>query len=100
MDIEGGLPPTREFTTAEDSALSGVLVGDFWKWAYSDLVSNVSRGTLAEFIVAALLGAIERARDPCAAYDITTPGGLRVEVKSSAYWQSCTRRRLREYPSP
>ena len=88
MDIEGGLLPTSEFKTAEGSGLQGLLVGDFWKWAYSDLVSNISRGTLAEFIVAALLGAIDHARDPWAAYDITTSVGLRVEVKSSGYKQA------------
>ncbi len=31
-------------------------VWDFWKWSVSDLLSNATRGRLAEFIVATALG--------------------------------------------
>ena len=33
-----------------------VSVLDFWRWRASDLVSNMARGVLAEFIVANALG--------------------------------------------
>ena len=88
MDVKGGLEPTREFTGTGDSGLHGVQVVDFWKWACSDLVANTTRGVLAEFIVGALLEAIDSPREEWASHDISTADGLRVEVKSSAYEQS------------
>lgn len=62
---------------------------DFWKWSVSDLVSNATRGRLAEFIVAKALGiCTDTVRDEWAAYDLVTPDGIKVEVKSAAYVQS------------
>jgi hypothetical protein len=62
---------------------------DFWQWAVSDLVSNATRGRLAEYIVARALGIAEDGvRDEWAAYDLITPEGFRIEVKSAAYLQS------------
>lgn len=61
----------------------------FWQWSASDLVSNVTRGRLAEFIVATALGIdVTRPRIEWDAFDLTTPSGLKVEVKSAAYIQS------------
>ena len=37
----------------------GFFIKDFWMWSASDLVSNVTRGHLAEFIVAKAIGAAE-----------------------------------------
>lgn len=46
----------------------------FWQWSASDLVSNVTRGTLAEFIIATALGIdINVIRRDWDAYDLTTP---------------------------
>ncbi len=42
--------------------LDGLTVGDFWSWAYSDLLSNANRGVFAEFIVAVALGVHEQPR--------------------------------------
>jgi hypothetical protein len=61
---------------------------DFWQWAVSDLVSNVTRGVLAEYIVATALGRAEGIRTPWEAFDLLTPTGVRVEVKSASYLQS------------
>jgi hypothetical protein len=67
---------------------------DFWRWSVSDLVSNATRGRLAEFIVAKALGVpTSGVRDEWAAYDLLTPAGIRVEVKSAAYLQSWAQRR-------
>ena len=42
---------------------------DFWKWSVSDLLSNATRGRLAEFIVAtALKIPLDRIRDEWAAW--------------------------------
>ncbi len=73
----------------------GLSVLDFWRWSTSDLVNNSTRGVLAEFIVAYALGiSFESVRDPWRAYDLITPEGITVEVKSAAYVQSWYQRRL------
>lgn len=67
---------------------------DFWRWAFSDLVDNTTRGVLAEFIVALALGTVDRGvREGWSPYDLTTPDGIRVEVKSAAYLQSWGQKR-------
>lgn len=60
----------------------------FWKWSTSDLVSNTARGVLAEYIVAKALGSTEDLRSEWRAFDILTPEGTKVEVKSAAYVQA------------
>lgn len=61
----------------------------FWQWMCSDLVSNVTRGVLAEFLVARALGLGRKdIRDDWAAYDLETPEGVKVEVKSAAFIQT------------
>lgn len=55
----------------------------------SDLISNATRGRLAEFIVATALRIdLKEVRDEWKAYDLLTPEGIKVEVKSAAYVQS------------
>jgi hypothetical protein len=62
---------------------------EFWQWSASDLVDNTTRGILAEFIVASALRVpLDGPRESWAAYDLTTPDGVTVEVKSAAYVQS------------
>lgn len=69
-------------------------IQDFWRWMGSDLVCNAMRGMLAEFIVARSLGIEGGVRIEWDACDLTTPGGVRVEVKSAAYCQTWAQRRL------
>jgi len=71
---------------------------DFWKWAYSNLILNVSRGTFAEFIVKSALELhgiagnteMKTGFDP---YDLEGPiiestnQYSRIEVKSAAFVQ-------------
>ncbi len=61
---------------------------DFWQWSCSDLLSNVTRGVLAEYIVARALGIVGGLREGWAAFDLVSPQGIKVEVKSAAYLQS------------
>ena len=50
---------------------------------------------LAEFIVATALGIpTDGVREGWAAWDLTTPGGVRVEVKTAAYLQSWAQKEL------
>jgi hypothetical protein len=61
----------------------------FWQWSTSDVVSNVTRGRLAEYLVARAVGlGVDDIREEWAAYDIKSPEGIKIEVKSAAYIQS------------
>jgi hypothetical protein len=67
----------------------------FWQWSTSDLVSNVTRGRFAEYLVARALGlSADGVRDEWAAFDLCTVLGTKVEVKSAAYVQSWYQRAL------
>jgi len=66
----------------------------FWQWNCSDLVSNATRGVLAEYLVARALGIVDGIRDEWAAYDLITPEGIKVEVKSAAFLQSWHQEKL------
>lgn len=68
-------------------------VSDFWRFAMSDLRMNNVRGYLAEFLVARAVGATHP-RTEWDAFDVLTPDGVKVEVKSSAYLQVWDQRRL------
>lgn len=70
-----------------------ISVLEFWKWAYSDLLDNTYRGVLAEFLVQKSLGVTPPAsqmRLNWMPYDLSSPSGRRIEVKSAAYLQSWT----------
>jgi hypothetical protein len=61
---------------------------DFWQWASSDLMDNMARGILAEFIVAAALDLTGGVRDAWNPTDLTTREGIRLQIKSAGYLQS------------
>jgi len=64
-------------------------LSEFWQWSVSDLISNATRGKLAEFIVAKALDIDTNSpREEWAAYDLLTSDGIKIEVKSAAYIQS------------
>ena len=78
----------ESFTGTNYQGLASATMLDFWQWAYSNIVGNIERGPLAEFIVARALNTNEKVRNDWEAYDLKTKTGIRVEVKSSAYLQS------------
>ena len=85
------LDGSQTFRTSDSTLPFNVL--EFWRWSTSDLVSNATRGRLAEFIVAQALGVdTSGVRDEWAAYDLVMPEGIKVEVKSCAYLQSWSQR--------
>ena len=61
---------------------------DFWAWAFSDLVSNTERGKLAEYLVAKAMGCGSQISQTWESYDLLSPEGIKIEVKTSAYIQS------------
>lgn len=63
-------------------------ISDFWRWGYSDLIQNINRGILAEYIVAWALNLDKTPRNPWEAFDLITENGKRIEVKSTGYLQS------------
>jgi len=79
----------------EDGQPVGFDVLDFWGWYTSDLVTNTTRGVLAEYIVARALGVpTSGVREAWRAFDLQTEDGLRIEVKSAAYVQSWSQKIL------
>ena len=73
--------------TGEEAVAEGATLLDFWRWVGSDLVTNTMRGSFAEFLVALAAGTADRVREEWAPYDVETEGGVKIEVKTSAYLQ-------------
>ena len=65
------LNPDEGFDHAGESALSSCTIKDFWQWAYSDLVGNTDRGTLAEYIVSKAIGDGRETRNSWESFDLT-----------------------------
>lgn len=90
------MPQVEPLEGSEPIALDGrelATVLDFWRWAYSNLNDNASRGRFAEYIVCAALGCSGGTRTEWDSYDIDWDG-VKVEVKSSAYIQSWAQKEL------
>lgn len=81
--------------TYDKNALQ-VAVLSFWQWSNSELLGNALRGTLAEFIVASSINALASLREDWDAYDIVADNGLKIEIKSSSYFQSWKQNKLSE----
>ena len=66
----------------------GFTLQDYWRWSGSELMSNVTRGVMAEYLVARALECTQEPREEWGECDVVLPRGRTVEVKSSAYIQS------------
>lgn len=66
---------------------------EFWRFAISDLKTNNVRGYLAEFLVARAVGATTP-RVEWDPWDVTSPDGVRIEVKTSGYMQAWAQTKL------
>src|SRR5260221_7922400 len=73
--------------------LNGFTVGDFWSWAYSDILSNRNRGIFAEFLVGTALGVMDEPRIEWEGYDLLYCA-KKIEVKASGFIQSWKQTRL------
>ncbi|WP_294785756.1 hypothetical protein [uncultured Eubacterium sp.] len=69
-------------------------LNSFWSWAYSNIMDNAERGALAEYLVAYALGVADNIRVNWDKYDLLSPEGIAVEVKSSGYLQSWDQEKL------
>lgn len=74
-----------------DTVIKGLsartTVGDFWSWAYSDVMVNTTRSVFAEYLVGLALGTLSDPRIEWGPVDFIYRGKS-IEVKSSAFLQS------------
>jgi hypothetical protein len=82
----------EEFLSKGETADFNLL--SFWRWSASDLVSNATRGILAEFLVAQALGLATGVRAEWDSYDLQLEDGRTIEVKSAAYLQTWKQKAL------
>jgi hypothetical protein len=75
-----------------------VVLGDFWQWAYSDVLSNATRGTFGEYLVATALEAATQPRIEWDGADLFYRD-RRIEVKTSS-WHQAWPRPENVHPSP
>ncbi len=89
---------TQKKTGKEPFLNSGVgmqkTLYDFWAWAFSDIIGNTERGKLAEYIVAMAIGTADEISTSWESYDLATPDGVRIEVKTSGYLQTWEQKSL------
>jgi hypothetical protein len=76
------------------NANGSVRLSDFWAWAYSDLMGNTERGKLAEYIVSLAMGCADGVNENWSVFDVLSPESIKIEVKTSAYLQSWTQKKL------
>lgn len=87
-------PKTGQERFTFDNSPVNIKLIDFWQWSLSDLVSNATRGILAEFIIASALELDLMVRKEWDAIDFRTKKGLKIEVKSASYLQSWSQKKL------
>jgi len=83
----------NEYFHIDGKAIDTTLLS-FWRWMSSELLSNALRGVLAEYIVSIDVGCENSARAEWDAYGLTSPTGIKIEVKSGAYLQSWNQKEL------
>lgn len=82
------MPPVRRLPFDQPVPGTGRTIGDFWTWAFSDLVANTTRSAFAEYLVGFALGAVDEGpRVSWDAVDLRYRGRA-VEVKAAGLVQS------------
>lgn len=87
------MKPSVSFINGPD-LINQRTVCDFWQWSFSDLLQNTTRGVLAEYIVAVLLVAEKKIRNPWLAFDLQLPDGRTIEVKTMSLLQAWAQKTL------
>ena len=75
-----------------EKAETNLHIIDFWRWALSNLTSEITRNMLARFLVAAVLKKHSGVRSEGDIFDIKTDTGLKIEVLSASYLQTWNNR--------
>ncbi|MFW5983208.1 MAG: hypothetical protein ACOCQ4_01810 [bacterium] len=60
---------------------------EFWQYAYSNFLDNKNRAALGEFIVAKAVGVSRSPESSWESFDILSPEGIKIEVKTAGYLQ-------------
>ena len=98
--MNNSLPPlkvkrhTGQELLVDGQVRLGPCLKDFWAWAFSSIMDNTLRGLFAEWLVAVAVGSADDFRVEWGSYDLETPTGIKLEVKSSGYIQSWHQKRL------
>jgi hypothetical protein len=85
--------PLRKLSPHYKISGTDLTVGDFWSWAYSDIVCNTTRPIFAEFLVGYALGATKLPRIAWDHVDLYYRD-KKIEVKSSAFIQRWRQEKL------
>ena len=85
--LEAAFRDGSEPLTSDGKPLRSTILG-FWRWSESDLADNATRGVLAEYLVALALGCETEPRRSWDTFDLVSPEGVKVEIKSASPWQS------------
>src|SRR5882762_236522 len=91
LPVEDPHPVRKRDPSTPIVGLNDAKLGDYWSWAYSDVLSNVNRSVFAEFLVARALGLDANPRIEWDAYDLNY-SGIRIEVKAAGRLQSWKQR--------
>jgi len=75
-------------------SINSKTVYDFWQWSFSDLMQNTTRGILAEYIVAVLLGIDDTVRNPWFPFDLQLTDGRTIEIKTMSLLQAWKQKQL------
>ncbi len=86
-EVINAIKPWNEPFICDGNILPFQLKDFWWRW-FSQIVTNNLRWILAEYIVASDIGIIDTPRKERDKYDLTTPEGITIEVKSASYIQS------------
>jgi len=91
--------PSKKLSGSEPFRNTGnksISVLDFWRYGFSNLSANVTRGVLAEFLIEnALKEKMEiEIRDPWGDSDILLKDGTKIEVKCCSYIQDWDQNKL------
>lgn len=79
----------RHASDGDPIGVTGSTVGDFWQWAFGDLVTNTVRSVFAEYLVALALGVSHRPRVEWDQYDLLYRQ-VGIEVKAVGRVQAWT----------
>lgn len=97
-DLPQGVTLPRKLAAVERLTGYDASAGDFWAWAYSDVLLNIERAVFAEFIVGCALGlthGIRRTWD-CVDHEYR---GKKIEVKATGLAQRWRQGKKRSPPS-
>ncbi len=68
--------------------IADLAVFNFWNWAFRDLCDDDVKGIYIEWVIGKMLGIEGERRISWANSDLITLDGIRIEIKSTSYWQS------------